>query len=134
MKMIKKLIIMGILTIPFLLLTKMATAQNYEVAPSYEEMPKDVQEQMNANKYNGDYAYKNIIGTIVINVDGLETTKHNELKNKLANLSQVKSITINNSKIVVIIDGGTPLVTLKRAFTGYITGFHLVSSTYTVSE
>lgn len=132
--MTKKLIIMGILMIPFLLLTRVATAQNYEVAPYYEEMPKDVQEQMNANKYNGEYAYKNIIGTIVITVDGLETTKHNELKNKLTSLSQVKSITISNNKIVVIIDGGTPLVTLKKAFTGFITGFHLVSSTYTVSN
>jgi len=125
---------MGILTIPFLLLTKMATSQNYEVAPTYEEMPKNVQEQMNSNKLNGDYLYKNIIGTIVINVDGLDDAKHTELKNKLTKMSQVKSITINKNKIVVIIDGGTPLVTLKKAFTGFITGFHLVSSTYTISK
>jgi hypothetical protein len=125
---------MGILTIPFLLLTKVATAQNYEVAPAYEEMPKIVQEQMNSNKQNGVDLYKNVIGTIVINVDGLESSKHAELKSKLTKMSQVKSVTINNNKIVVVIDGGTPLVILKKAFTGFITAFNLVSSTYTVSK
>ena len=134
MTMIKKIVIMGILTIPFLLLTKMATSQNYEAAPTYEEMPKNVQVQMNANKQNGVDLYKNIVGTIVINVDGLEAAKHTELKNKLTKMTEVKSVTINSNKIVVVIDGGTPLVSLKKAFTGYITAFHLISSTYSVSK
>lgn len=132
--MTKKILIMGILMIPFLLLTRMATSQNYEVAPLYEDMPKSVQTQMDLNKANGQPLYTKIIGTIELNVDGLDESKHDELRGRFATLPEVKSISINTEKIIVVVDGATPLVNIKKVFTGLITGFHLLSSTYTVSK
>lgn len=120
--------------IPFLLLTRMATAQNYEASPLYEDMPANVQAQMDLNKLNGESPYAKIIGTIEISVDGLDESKHEELRGRFATHPEVKSVSITAEKIVVVVDGATPMVNIKKVFTGLISGFHLLSSTYTVTQ
>lgn len=132
--MIKKLIIMGILMIPFLVLTKVATAQNYEVPAPYEEMPQAVKNQMDENKYNGVSTYTNVVATLEIKVDGLEFNKHMELSKKLSDLKEIKSYKIDSDKFVIVIEGATPPVSVKKVFTGFVTGFQLLSITYSVSK
>lgn len=134
MNMIKKLIIMGILMIPFLVLTKVATAQNYEVPAPYEEMPQAVKNQMDENKYNGVSTYTNVVATLEIKVDGLEFNKHMELSKKLSDLKEIKSYKIDSDKFVIVIEGATPPVSVKKVFTGFVTGFQLLSITYSVSK
>lgn len=125
---------MGILMIPFLVLTKVATAQNYEVPAPYEEMPQAVKNQMDENKYNGVSTYTNVVATLEIKVDGLEFNKHMELSKKLSDLKEIKSYKIDSDKFVIVIEGATPPVSVKKVFTGFVTGFQLLSITYSVSK
>lgn len=125
---------MGILMIPFLVLTKVATAQNYEVPASYDQMPQTVKNQMDENKNKGVSTYTNIIATLEIKVDGLDFKNHLELSKKLEDMKEIKSFKINSDKIVIVADGATPPVSIKKVFTGFITGFQLLSITYSVSK
>ena len=125
---------MGILMIPFLVLTKVATAQNYEVPAPYEEMPQAVKNQMDENKYNGVSTYTNVVATLEIKVDGLEFNKHMELSKKLSDLKEIKSYKIDSDKFVIVIEGATPPFSVKKVFTGFVTGFQLLSITYSVSK
>lgn len=65
--MTKKILIMGILMIPFLLLTRMATAQNYA------DMPPAIQAKMDQNKIDGKDYLTGIYVHYEIQFGGIDT-------------------------------------------------------------
>lgn len=78
--MTKKILIMGILMIPFLLLTRMATAQDYS------KLPLEIQNKMNENKANGKELFTDIYFHYEIQFGGVDTPEQiQKLQQSLAN-------------------------------------------------
>src|SRR5688572_11849869 len=117
MTMIKKLIIMGILTIPFLLLTKMATAQEYE------KMPKDIQAKMSQNKNEGLPLYTGVFFNYNVAVTGLDQDERQILLDRAAKMSEIISIDFDAmGNVNVKCKGGTEFVTVKPIFQVIVSG------------
>ena len=86
MTIIKKLIMMGILAIPFMLLTKMAKAQDYS------KMPSEVQVQMSQNKSEGKDLLSGIYVHYELQFGGVENF---ESSNKLQEILSTNLESVN---------------------------------------
>lgn len=123
--MIKKLIIMGILMIPFLVLTKVATAQQL----TYEMMPEEVQAQMDLNKLNGADAWENINVTYTVSPLGLEQTEHAVLLDRKNNYTDIIAIEFKfDGNVEVVCKGGTNSDIIKKLFSELVTGINSIDN------
>lgn len=125
---------MGIMMVPFLLLTKMAIGQNFEMPAPYEEMPKDVQQKMDENKMSGLNVYNDIIVKFNVTVSGLEITEYDELRLRAAKINQLMSIDISDNVVTLILSGETPFSQAKRIFSDLVTGISDIKGTYSIKK
>lgn len=114
--MIKKLIIMGILTIPLLLSTCNGFAQVY----TYEEMPREVKDEMNLNKQKGLSYWNDIIFTFHVSVEGLEKEEYRVLLDRASNLAEIISVRFENNLVIVECTGGTNFDKVKSIFSSMV--------------
>lgn len=127
MTMTKKLIIMGILMIPFLLLTKMATAQDYS------KMPSEVQAKIDQNKIQGIGLYTDIIFTYEVTATGLDNSDRATLLERANKMKEIISVDFSpTGNVIVKCKGGTEFVTVKPIFQIIVSGITNIKDTYSL--
>jgi hypothetical protein len=129
MIMTKKLIIMGILMIPFLLLTRMATAQ------TYEEVGKDIQAQMDINKGNNVPIWSEINFNYEVSVTGLESEENAILLERAKTIPEIISVDFDVfGNIIVVCKGGTDFVVVKPIFAQIVSGISSIKNNCTLKN
>lgn len=124
---IKKLIMMGILTIPFLLLTEMTIAQNYS------KMPIEVQAKIDQNKYDGLPIYSGVIFNYEVAVTGLDQSERQFLLDRAEKMNEIISVTFDAiGNVNVKCKSGTEFVTVKPIFQIIVSGITSIKDTYSL--
>lgn len=108
---------MGILTIPFLLLSRIAIGQVY----TYEDMPQEVKDQMNLNKQKGLPSWNDILFTFHVTVAGLEKEECRVLLERASGITEIISVKFeDNNHVTVECEGGTNFDRVKRIFSSLV--------------
>jgi len=127
MSLKKHLLLNGILLISLLFSSQISIAQ------SYEDMPKEVQAQMDLNKANGVSQWTNINMVYEVVATGLDAEENKILMERAKNNESIISADFSpTGSVIVVCKSGTEFVNIKYIFSEIVSGISSIKTSGTL--